>query len=58
MVFRRVLFRSDERYAKANGVPIKTEFGEIHKGFDRDTGNEIMWRVINIAELDKGNNDI
>ena len=49
---------SDERYAKAQGAPIKTEFGEIHKGFDRDTGNEIMWRVINIAELDKGNNHI
>lgn len=45
---------SDGRFAKVAGVSTKTSFGEAYNGFDRDTGNEVMWRIINIPKVDQG----
>jgi hypothetical protein len=45
---------SDGRFAKVPSTSLKTTLGEIYNGFDRDTGNEVMWRVINVAKVDKG----
>lgn len=45
---------SDGRFAKVAGASLKTTLGEIYNGFDRDTGNEVMWRVINVTKVDQG----
>eukprot|EP00826_Nyctotherus_ovalis_P041588 TRINITY_DN4217_c0_g1_i10.p1 TRINITY_DN4217_c0_g1~~TRINITY_DN4217_c0_g1_i10.p1 ORF type:complete len:471 (+),score=115.17 TRINITY_DN4217_c0_g1_i10:148-1560(+) len=37
---------SDARFAKVGGTSIKTPFGDVFNGLDRDTGNEVMWRVV------------
>ena len=39
---------SDRRFAKVEGAPLQTPLGEIYKGLDRDTGNEVTWRVVNL----------
>ena len=48
---------SDGRFAKVGGASIKTPFGDVYNGFDRDTGNEVMWRVINASKVDQSNID-
>lgn len=45
---------SDGRFAKVAGASFKTPLGDVCNGFDRDTGNEVMWRVINVAKVDQG----
>lgn len=37
---------SDARFAKVGGTSAKTPFGDVFNGLDRDTGNEVMWRVV------------
>jgi len=44
----------DGRFAKSGGAPKKHQFGEDYIGFDRDTGLEIIWRVINTEKVDPG----
>lgn len=42
---------SDERFARVDSASIKTPLGNIYNGFDRDTGNEVMWRVIDGSKI-------
>jgi len=45
---------SDGRFAKVGGSSMKTAFGDVFNGLDRDTGNEVMWRVIKTSNVDIG----
>ncbi len=48
-----VSLSSDGRFSRVGGTSIKTPYGEIYNGFDRDTGNEVMWRVIDGSKVDQ-----
>ena len=45
---------SDHRFVRVGGSSVKTEFGEVYNGLDRDTGNEVMWRVIKANNINQG----
>lgn len=48
-----LLHTSDGRFAKTGGLLLKTPYDEVYKGIDRDTGNEIRWREIEVTRLDQ-----
>ena len=38
---------------KISYTPVQTQFGEMYNGIDRETGNEVMWRVIRVGKVDQ-----